>query len=234
MCGGQGSQGWPGLLIKKQLEIFSSAGYFRVPPELACIICEDLDAGFLNSCYPLWDDAVHLRECAQSGFCGPSILHEQVVMLFERELGSHPDSQPPCRFLDESDETVSYIDIVIEIWPVVLLVASHGCEEWCFCLRSVKLEISPACPFDALRCAGFNFPDNLVHVLAGCHPAEVVYKGEAVGLESLLNSILEPSGVFAQRIGSAGEPCGAPASTEWLCKTLPLITISTVQSERKL
>jgi len=39
---------------------------------------------------------------------------------------------------------------------------------------------------------------------------------------------------IAKRIGDTGEPCGTPASTEWLCRTSPSITISTVLSGSKL
>jgi len=34
-------------------------------------------------------------------------------------------------------------------------------------------------PLDPLRCTGFEFPDHLVHVLPGCYPSKVIYKGEA-------------------------------------------------------
>jgi len=39
---------------------------------------------------------------------------------------------------------------------------------------------------------------------------------------------------IARRIGYTGEPCGTPDSTGWLFKMLPLITIFTILSERKL
>jgi len=61
----------------------------------------------------------------------------------------------------------------------MLLVASPAYEECCFRLRSVELEVSPACPLDALRCTGFEFPDHLILVLSGCYPSKVVYEGEA-------------------------------------------------------
>ena len=99
----------------------------------------------------------------------------------------------------KSDEAVSYLDFGGEFWPEVLLVASPGYEECCFRLRSVKLEVSPAGPFDALCSAGIKFLDHLVHVLPSWHPSEVVYEGEALGLDSLFHPIHTPSGVYRER-----------------------------------
>jgi len=45
---------------------------------------------------------------------------------------------------------------------------------------------------------------------------------------------MSPALCIANRIGGTGEPCGTPASTGWLCRTLPSITIAAVLSERKL
>lgn len=38
----------------KDSEIFWSAGFFRVPPQLASIKCDSLDAVYLDGSYPLW------------------------------------------------------------------------------------------------------------------------------------------------------------------------------------
>jgi hypothetical protein len=80
-------------------------------------------------------------------------------------VGVHPDSQPTCHFFDELDDVVSNFDFGCEFWPEVILVASPECEECCFCLRGVELEVAPAGPFDTLSCEGFKFLDYLVVVV---------------------------------------------------------------------
>jgi len=178
------------------MKILTSADRWWVPPEFTSLQRDGLNAGYLDSSHSLWEDSVHLRECAQSGFCCPGLLHASIVMLFERQVGIHPDSQPSCRLFIESDETISYLDLGCEFSLEVLLVAFAACEKCCLRLCGIELEISSAGPLDALCCAGFKSFDHLVHVLPGCHPSKVVYQGEAFGLDSLFHPLHQSSGVY--------------------------------------
>ena len=81
----------------------------------------------------LWDDSVHLRGCAHSGFCCPGLLHASVVMLFERQVGVHPDSKLSRCLFSELDNTVSYLYFCCEFRPEVLLVAFPAFEK---CVRA--------------------------------------------------------------------------------------------------
>jgi len=78
-------------------------------------------------------------------------------------------------------------------------VASSTCEECCIHLHSVKLEVSPACPLDALRCTGFEFPNHLLHIRSGCLPAKVIYEGEAFTLDYLFHPLYSPSEVYCEK-----------------------------------
>jgi hypothetical protein len=186
------------VTIEQELKILLSADLWRVPPKFASTQRNDLNAGFLDISHSLWDDSEHPRECAQSAFCCPGHLHASVVMLFECQVGTHPDSQPSCRLFVESDETVSYLDFGREFWLEVLLMAFPACEKCSLHLCGVELEISSAGPLDALHCAGFKLFDHLVHVLPGCHGSEVVYEGEAFGLYSLFHPLFQSSGAYCK------------------------------------
>jgi len=176
--------------------ILSSANLSPVPPEFASIQCDGLHAGYLDSTFSLWDDSVHPCECAQSGFCCPGLLHASVVVLFEPQVGVHPDSWSLRRPFIESDETVSYLDFGSEFRPEMLLVAFPACEKCFLHLCSVELEILSAGPLDAHCCAGFKFLGHLVHVLPGCHPSEVNYVAEGFGFDYLFPPLDKSSNVY--------------------------------------
>jgi hypothetical protein len=84
---------------------------------------------------------------------------------------------------------MSYFDFCCEFWPEVLLVTSSVCEEGCFRLRSVEVEVSPACPLHALHCTGFELPDHPINILPTCYPSIVVYAGAAFSLRSLFHAL---------------------------------------------
>ena len=83
-------------------------------------------------------------------------------------------------------------------------MVSPACEECCFCLFHVELEIPPASSFDALRCAGFEFHDHLDPVPTGCHPPEVLHKRDAVDtFDYLFDPLYQHSGSVPKRPGRA-------------------------------
>jgi len=49
-------------------------------------------------------------------------------MLFEHQVGVHPDCQQLCRLFVKSDEAVSYLDFGGDFGLEVLLVASPACQ----------------------------------------------------------------------------------------------------------
>jgi len=142
---------------------------------------------------------MYLGESAQSGFYCPGLLYGLVVMIFERQVGVHPDSPASSRLCIESDETVPYLNCVYEFRPEVLLVAFPACEQCGLRLCGVKLEISSAGLLNVLGCAGLKLFDHLVHILPSCHPSEVVYEGEAFGLDSLVPPTVSVQRCVSQR-----------------------------------
>jgi len=80
------------MSIEEKLEVFSPAYFFGIPPELAPIQCNRLDAGHLDGPYALWYYPVCLCEGSESRFCRPVFLHALVVVLLERQVSIHPDA----------------------------------------------------------------------------------------------------------------------------------------------
>ena len=87
-----------------------------------------MNAGYPDGFYLLWDDSVHLREYMARGCCCRRLFHGSVAMLFEHQVGVHPDCQQLCRLFVKSDEAVSYLDFGGDFGLEVLLVASPACQ----------------------------------------------------------------------------------------------------------
>jgi hypothetical protein len=98
------------LTIEQELKILSSTALWLVPPDNAPIQRHGFNASYLDTTYSLYDNSGHPRQCAQSGFYCRGHLYALVVMLFERHVVIHPDSQPSLRLVVESDNTIFYID----------------------------------------------------------------------------------------------------------------------------
>lgn len=140
---------------------------------------DGLEDGYLAVPFVLWEYSLHPHEYAQLGFSCAGLLHASVAMLFEYQVGVHPDYQPPCRFFVESNDNVSHFNCGIEFFPELHLVESCVCEESCIHLCCVKLEILPTCPVDALGCTGFEFHDHPHHILPCYYLFYIINSGES-------------------------------------------------------
>ena len=102
-------------------------------------------------------------------------------------------------------------------------------------IGSGQLWPSPTSPFDAFGCAPQMSREDVVNISSGCHPAEVVYKGQPFCFRNVLFDPCEQScSVDCKQNGDTGEPCGTPASTGCPSTVLRSIIISTMLSEKQL
>lgn len=114
-------------------------------------------------------------------------------------------------------------------------MASPVCEKYCICFCHVELEITLAGPFDSLRCADSEFLDHLVHIVTiATNSMSSMQDSPSTPWTVSATHYISRAVSIAMRIGNAGEPCGTPVSTGFLCRTLPSITMSTGRSQRKL
>jgi hypothetical protein len=62
-----------------------------------------------------------------SFYC-PSFLYPSVVVLLERQVRVHPDTEPVCRLPVELYEPVADPNLCCQFWLEVFLVALTECE----------------------------------------------------------------------------------------------------------
>jgi len=71
---------------------------FEIPPQLAPVQCDSLDACHLDGPYALWYYPISLCEGSETSFCCPGLLDASVMVLLERQLGVHPDADSVSPF----------------------------------------------------------------------------------------------------------------------------------------
>lgn len=171
------------------MEFISAAYIFGIPPELAFLSCDRLDTGYLGDSHTFWDNPVLLREGSESGFCFPVFLHASVVVILQRQLRIHLDSQPVCCFNVESYKAATDSDLCCQHSRAVLLVASSTCERCHIRFCCFKLQPHSARPLNAFVSAFFTFRDHLMNHAASRYPAKVIHEGQSFGSNVLLDPV---------------------------------------------
>jgi len=114
VSGPEGSQGESRLLVHQPLDVSLTAdgalGPVALPPEFRSEQSGSLDTSCLNPPAALWREADLPRESPEPVLRIPNLLHPDIVVVLQGQLGIEPDPQPSGSLRVEVDRTSFNLD----------------------------------------------------------------------------------------------------------------------------